>query len=142
LFSESNFIDQLSGLVVQYAVTLDCKRFVVITGEQVKTFQINLFTKWIAALGKYSILGPQNRSLVSDLLFAASHEQAGPLTVTYSERITSQPELNFSIADHPRTCELGLIPSLQKHFLHWEPLSGARLNIAPRQLSRWFPSVT
>ena len=52
LFSVANSIAPVSGLVAPYDVTPDGKRFVVITGEQGKSFPINLVTNWTAALGK------------------------------------------------------------------------------------------
>jgi eukaryotic-like serine/threonine-protein kinase len=52
LFSLASLVQTLSGLVSPYDVSPDGKRFIVVTGEQGRTFPINLVTNWTAALQK------------------------------------------------------------------------------------------
>ena len=52
LFSLASLVQTLSGLVSPYDVSPDGKRFIVVTGEQGRTFPINLVTNWTATLQK------------------------------------------------------------------------------------------
>jgi Tol biopolymer transport system component len=52
LFNLANSILSVNGLVSPYDVTADGKRFLVVTVEQGRSFEINLMTNWTAAVGK------------------------------------------------------------------------------------------
>ncbi len=52
LFNLANSILSVNGLVSPYDVTADGKRFLVVTVEQGRSFEVNLMTNWTAAVGK------------------------------------------------------------------------------------------